>query len=95
MNQTDSINVTQYLTLIGYNVESSDQNKITFSNSIDFIELDFSENVEFASISMIYFKLDQLTELKRITVGSSEIVMEGNTGKWEINKLSLTQSKSN
>jgi len=95
LNQTDSINVTQYLTLIGYTIESSYQNKITFSNSIDFIELDFSENIEFASISVIYFKLNKLTELKRITVGNSEIVMEGNTGKWEINKLSLIQPKTN
>jgi phage anti-repressor protein len=91
LNQTDSIQVTQYLTLIGYTVESSDKTKITFSNSIDFIELDFSKDVEFASISMIYFKLNQLTELKRITIGSSEILMEGTTGKWEINKPSLIE----
>ena len=95
LNQADSLNITKYLSLIGYTVESTDQNKITFSNSIDFIELDFSEIVEFASISVIYFELNQLTELKRITVGSSEILMEGNTGKWEINKLSLTQPKIN
>ena len=86
MNQTDSINVTQYLNLIGYTVESKVQNKIKFSNSIDFIELDFSEDVEFASISMIYFELNQPTELKYISLGNSEMVIDGNTGKWEVNK---------
>ena len=40
---------------------------------------------------MIYFELNQLTELKRITVGSSEILMESATGKWEINKPSLIE----
>ena len=50
LNQTDSTHVTNYLTLIGYTVQSSDKNKITFSNSIDFIELDFSKHVKFASI---------------------------------------------
>jgi hypothetical protein len=91
MNLRDSLRIKQYLNLIGYTVESKVQNKLKFSNSIDFIELDFSKNVEFASISVIYFKLNQLTELKRISLGNSEIVIEGNTGKWEINKLSLTK----
>jgi len=86
MNLRDSLRITQYLNLIGYTVESKVQNELKFSNSIDFIELDFSENVEFASISVIYFKLNQRTELKHISLGTSEIVIEGNTGKWEINK---------
>jgi hypothetical protein len=84
MNPRDSLRVTQYLNLLGYTVEFKAINKLKFSNSIDFIELDFSEKVEFASISTIYFKLNQLTELKRITVGSTEIIMEGKTGKWKL-----------
>lgn len=84
MNLRDSLRITQYLNLIGYTVESKVQNKLKFSNSIDFIELDFSENVEFASISVIYFKLNQLTELKHISIGNTEIVTEDNTGKWEL-----------
>jgi hypothetical protein len=86
LNHRDSLSVTQYLSLIGYTVESNVQNKLKFSNSIDFIELDFSKNVEFASISVIYFELNQPTESQHIILGNSEIVLEGNTGKWEINK---------
>ncbi len=79
--------------LIGYTVQSGAQNVLKFSNSIDFIELDFSESVEFASISVIYFELNQPKESKQILVGNSEIIIEGNTGKWELNKRSLTQPK--
>ncbi len=94
MNLRDSLRIMQYLNLIGYTVESSDQNKLKFSNSIDFIELDFSKNVEFASISVIYFELNQPTESKLISVGNTEIVLEGNTGKWKMNKLGLIKSKT-
>jgi len=93
LNLIDSLKITQYLKLIGYSVESNVQNKIKFSNSIDFIELDFSDNVEFASISMIYFELNQPTKSKHISIGNSEIIIEGNTGEWEINKLSPTKLK--
>jgi len=93
LNLIDSLSITHYLTLIGYSVESNIQNKIKFSNSIDFIELDFSENVEFASISVIYFELNEPTESKHISLGNSEIIIKGNIGKWEINKLSSTKLK--
>jgi hypothetical protein len=86
LNLRDSLSITQYLNLVGYTIESNVRNNLRFSNSIDFIELDFSENVEFASISVIYFELNQPTESQHITIGNSEILLEGNTGKWEINK---------
>lgn len=95
LNLRDSLSITEYLNLIGYTVESNIQNNLKFSNSIDFIELDFSKNVEYASISVIYFELNLPTELKHISLGNSEIVIEGNSGKWEINKLSLTKPKTN
>jgi hypothetical protein len=85
-NLRDSLRITEYLNLIGYTIESKVQHKLKFSNSIDFIALDFSKNVAFASISVIYFELNQSTELKHILLGNSEIVIEGNSGKWEINK---------
>lgn len=86
LNISDSLSVTQYLNLVGYTVESKGENRMKFTNSNDFIELRFSESVEIASISVIYFELNQPAEPKRISVGSSEIIIEGETGKWEINK---------
>ena len=86
LNTRDSINVTNYLNLIGYTVESKEQKRIKFTNSIDFIEVHFSNNVELATISVIHFELKQPTESRHITIGNSEILLEGHTGKWKINK---------
>ncbi len=83
MNLKDSLSITQYLNLIGYTAESNTHDILKFSNSIDFIELDFSKSIEFASISIIYFELNQPSEPKQIPLGNSEILIEGNNGKWE------------
>lgn len=92
LNRRDSISVTQYLNLIGYSAVSNIESKSKFSNSIDFIELDFSKNVEFASISTIYFELDRQSKSRKIAIGNTEIIIEGNTGIWELNNLGLTKA---
>lgn len=86
-NQTDSIPIIHYLTLIGYTVESNLNNTLKFSNGTDCIELDFSKQVEFASISTIYFDLNQSVAAKQITLGNTQIEIEGTTGKWVIKCL--------
>ena len=83
LNNRDSLNITQYLNLIGYTLESNIEGKLKFSNAIDFIELDFSKHVEFASIAAIYFELAKPTT-KQFTIGNTEIILAGNTGKWLI-----------
>ncbi len=95
MNTRDSINVTEYLNLIGYTIESKQKNSLKFTNSIDFIELHFSNNVELATISVIHFELNEPIESKLLSLGNSELKIENNTGRWEINKLSLTKPKTN
>lgn len=90
----DSLSVVQYFNLIGYNLESRSQDHLKFTNSIDFIELHFSKNIKLATISAVHFELNKPTEPKRISVGSSEIILEGNTGKWILNKQSLTKPKN-
>lgn len=95
VNPRDSLSIMQYLKLIGYTVVSNNGNNVKFANSIDFIELDFSDNVEFASISVIYFELNQPVEPKHISLGDTEIILKDNKGKWEINKPGLTKSISN
>ncbi len=86
LNQSDSVHVTQYLKLIGYSIESRSAIQIRFSNSVDFINLDFSKEVEFATVSVIYFELNKTTEPKQILFGSSEIHLEGTSGIWIVNK---------
>lgn len=82
LNSKDSLAITQYLNLIGYAVESNIPGHLKFSNSVDFIELHFSEDIELATISTIYFQLNQSMELKHFSIGSSEMILEGNEGKW-------------
>lgn len=93
LNNRDSLSITQYLNVIGYTIESNIKNRVKYSNSIDFVELDFVKHVEFASVSAVYFKLNQYSELKRIALGNSEIVLDGTEGKWELNKQKLKPIK--
>ena len=95
LNSRDSLIITQYLSIIGYSIELNDQNSLKFSNSTDFIELNFSDNVALATVSVIYFKLNQTTEYKQISLGNFEIVIEGNSGLLKINKPSLSIPKTN
>jgi hypothetical protein len=82
----DSVNLTHYLTLIGYEPELNSQGQVTFSNDIDFIELNFTQNVITPKISVIYFKMRKDLGLKRISIGNSEMVLEGYYGMWLLNK---------
>lgn len=95
LNTKDSVSVIQYFNLIGYSLESPGQNRLKLTNSTDFIELHFSKNVKLATISAIHFELNNPIEPKQISVGSSEIILEGNTGKWIINKQRLAKPKNN
>ena len=87
LNTRDSSSVTDYLNLIGYTVESKGENRLKFTNSIDFIELHFSNNIELATVSVIHFELNKPIESKHLLLGNSEIIIENNTGRWKINKL--------
>lgn len=94
-NSKDSSNIIEYLHLIGYRTDTKATNKVRFSNSKDFVELSFSEDVEIPSISVIHFELNAPVEQKRIVVGTSEIILDGIRGKWEVNKSRLTQADFN
>lgn len=95
VNSRDSINITEYLNLIGYTIESKQKNSLKFTNSIDFIELHFSDNVELATISVIHFELNKPIQSKHLIMGNSDLIIERDKGKWEINKLNLTKPKTN
>jgi hypothetical protein len=86
VNTRDSASITEYLNLIGYNVESKEQNSLKFTNAIDFIQLHFSNNIDLATISVIHFELNKPCVSKRLSLGNSEMIMENNTGRWIINK---------
>ena len=86
INSSDSTNVVDYMTLLGYSKMLSNENKLRFSNSIDFIELDFHEEIEIPRITTVYFKLNSETKSERIQIGNSELVINGNQGVWELVK---------
>jgi hypothetical protein len=86
VNSRDSVNITRYLSIIGYAPTLNAPGKLTFSNSIDFVELIFSNDVEGANVSVIYFELRKQIASKSLTLGNSEMVIEGNKGRWIMNK---------
>lgn len=83
---TEALNVSNYLTTLGYTVVSDNPNILKYANAIDFIELEFSSSREPATVSTIYFDLLTESEPKQILIGKSELFIQGNTGKWELHK---------
>ncbi len=86
LNIRDSLSIIHYLNLIGYTVESKGQNSLKLSNSTDFVELHFSNNVELSTISVIHFELYKPIESTHLLLGNSEIIIDNKTGRWELNK---------
>lgn len=87
INNSDSTDVVDYLTLIGYSKIISNENKLRFSNSVDFVELNFNKDIETPSITTIYMKLNSENKSERIQIGNSELFIEGNKAIWELEKV--------
>jgi hypothetical protein len=87
INNSDSTNLVDYLTLIGYSKIISNENKLRFSNSIDFIELNFSKYINTPTITAIYMKLNTENKSERIQIGNSELFIEGKKAIWELKKV--------
>ena len=87
INNLDSLDVIEYLTLIGYSKTFTNENTLRFSNSTDFIEIDFHKEELIPRITTIYLKLNNENKSERIQIGNSEIVIEGNKAIWELEKV--------
>ena len=87
INNSDSTDIVDYLTLIGYSKIISNENIFRFSNSVDFVELNFNKDIETPSITTIYMKLNSENKSERIQIGNSELFIEGNKAIWELEKV--------
>lgn len=85
INNLDSLDVIEYLTLIGYSKTFTNENTFRFSNSTDFIEIEFHKEELIPRITTIYLKLNNENKSERIQIGNSELVIEGNKAIWEFN----------
>jgi hypothetical protein len=82
LNHSDSSDVIDYLTLLGYSRSLSNTNTIRFSNSIDFIELDFQKEVKMASISTIYLNLKNESLTEQLQIGQTTLFIDGKQAVW-------------
>lgn len=87
INKSDSLEVMDYMTLIGYSKTITKENKLRFSNSTDFIEIVFHKEKEIPRITTIYLKLNSKNKSERIQIGNSELVIKRDQAIWELEKV--------
>lgn len=87
INISDSLAVMDYMTLIGYSKTITQENKLRFSNSTDFIEIVFHKEKEIPRITTIYLKLNKKNKSERIQIGNSELVIKRDQAIWELEKV--------
>lgn len=85
VNKADSINIIDYMNLIGYSKIEEEGNRICFSNSVDFIEVDFQKDVEIPTVTTIFMELKNERKTERIEIGTSVLYIERNKATWELN----------
>lgn len=85
VNKADSINVVHYMKLIGYTKILKSGNGICFSNSVDFIEIEFQKEVEIPTITTVFMALKNESKTERIEIGKSVLYIKGNHATWEFN----------
>lgn len=86
VNKADSSNILNYMTILGYSKSEINKNKVRFTNSVDFIDIDFHSDETTARVTTIYMKLKNKNKSERISIGRSEIVIREDLGIWELIK---------
>ena len=87
INKSDSLEIIDYMTLIGYSKTITKENKLRFTNSTDFIEIVFHKEKEIPRITTIYLKLNSENKSERIQIGNSELIIKGKQAIWELEKV--------
>ena len=87
INKSDSLEIIDYMTLIGYSKTITKENKLRFSNSTDFIEIVFHKEKEIPRITTIYLKLNSENKSERIQIGNSELIIKEKQAIWELEKV--------
>lgn len=85
VDNADSTTIIDYLKLIGYSKISEKANSIRFSNSVDFIEVDFQVGVKIPTVTTVFMELKNERKTERIEIGKSLLYIERNRATWEFN----------
>lgn len=86
IDNSDSVKVETYLELIGYKKTINKNNIIRYSNSFDFIEIDFQKDIKIPRITTIYFKLNRQTKSQQFQIGNSILLLNEDSGIWRLNE---------
>lgn len=85
VNSADSTTIIDYMKLIGYSKIVKKGNSICFSNSVDFIEMDFQIGVTIPTVTTVFMELKNERKAERIEIGKSVLYIERNQATWEFN----------
>lgn len=85
VDNADSTTIIDYMKLIGYSKISERGNSICFSNSGDFIEVDFQTGVKIPTVTTVFMELKNERKRERIEIGKSVLYIDGNRATWEFN----------
>ncbi len=85
VNSVDSINIIEYMEFIGYSKTITPSGEIRFSNSTDFIEINFSQDIKIPRITTIYLELKKDSNVEQFVLGSSVLFINGRQGVWVFN----------
>jgi hypothetical protein len=85
VNSADSTTIIDYMKLIGYSKIVEKGNSICFSNSVDFIEMDFQIGVTIPTVTTVFMELKNERKAERIEIGKSVLYIERNQATWEFN----------
>lgn len=85
VNSADSTTIIDYMKLIGYSKIVKKGNSICFSNSVDFIDVDFQIGVKIPTVTTVFMELKNECKTERIEIGKSVLYIERNQATWEFN----------
>jgi len=83
VDNVDSTNIIDYMKLIGYSKISEKGNSICFSNSVDFIEVDFQARVKIPTVTTIFMELKNESKTEQIEIGKSVLYIDRNQATWK------------
>lgn len=85
VDKLDSVITVDYLKQIGYSATFDPGDKMRFTNSVDFIEIDFQKDVHIPTIKKVFMDLKKTSKSEQIEIGKSILKIEGKSAIWEFN----------
>ena len=84
-NRKDSVNISQYFQMIGYKMVTDENEYLMYMDENEFIELSYTDDLQFPTITTVYFEINEMKKKEEIIIGDSKITLNGKRGSWEFN----------